>query len=329
MSRIPAAAVLLLALGACTANDGGFADLECSGDCDIAVDQKVFYRVCYPGDGEKVCLETYFVSPVPEALQYPAGAPSNAELPHGNYRDGVAFLDLERIYVEHGQDVKVSSNFRLDEIASGWRCGDPGTSASMKLKLGCKWAIVQVHTIERLQQLRDALGAIEVVSGFRSPGYNAYGGGSGRATYSRHMWGDALDFKPASVSLATAKKKCEELGAYYINLYTTHIHCDWRHVAVDKRFFGNDVSAMMATTGESGTHGEVTEPYRARIESAGGRLSVAHEGFDEGEPLVEWYAFDAAGAVLEMHRGPDLLPPPAAVSVKAVVAGWLEAQVEL
>jgi len=328
MSRIPAAVLLLLALGACATDAGGLVDIECTGDCDIAVDAEVFYRVCYPGDGERVCLESYFVKPVPAALTYPAGAPENAALPHGNYRDGVAFLDLEKIYAEHGQDVKVSPDFRLDEIAAGWRCTDPGTSAAMKAKLGCKWAIVQVHTIERLQELRNALGGIEVVSGYRSPGYNAYGGGSGRATYSRHMWGDALDFKPASVSLTAAKKKCEELGAYYINLYSTHIHCDWRHVPVDKRFFGNDLSAMMATVGGSEHDGE-TEPYSARIESTGGRLTVAHEGFDEGEPIVDWYAFDDAGSLLGVYRGPELAPPQGAASVKAVVAGWLETTVEL
>ena len=323
-------ALPLMFLAACAMEDEGaeFFDTECADDCDVAVAKDTFYRVCYPGEGEPVCLTSYFVKPEPSSLKYPAGAPNNAALPAGNYRDAVAFLDLEEVYAEHGQEVKISPNFRLDEIASGWRCKDPGTGDALYTRLGCRWAVVQVHALEKLQQLRNALGPVEVVSGFRAPGYNAYGGGSGRATYSRHMWGDAIDFKPHSVSLTVAKKKCQELGAYYINLYSTHIHCDWRHLEVDKRFFGNHLAPQVAKNGTP-THEEEESPYSASIVSNGGVLVVDHHGFDEGEPLIEWHAFGHDGEVIATHHGGVFGPPNGAVSVQAIVAGWLQTRIEL
>ncbi len=50
-------------------------------------------------------------------------------------------------------------------------------------------------TIQRLEAMGHPVENIGVISGFRTPYYNAHGGStSGRGSVSRHMYGDALDF---------------------------------------------------------------------------------------------------------------------------------------
>jgi hypothetical protein len=50
-------------------------------------------------------------------------------------------------------------------------------------------------TIQQLEVMGHAVEHVGVISGFRTPSYNAHGGDtSGRGSLSRHMYGDALDF---------------------------------------------------------------------------------------------------------------------------------------
>jgi uncharacterized protein YcbK (DUF882 family) len=50
-------------------------------------------------------------------------------------------------------------------------------------------------TIQQLEAMGHPVENIGVISGFRTPYYNAHGGStSGRGSVSRHMYGDALDF---------------------------------------------------------------------------------------------------------------------------------------
>jgi hypothetical protein len=271
--------------------------------------------VCFPGDGAELCLPVYQLDPVPEELVYGDGPGetyfnSNPQVPRDNYRAPTMFLDLEEVFAEHGDDVKIYPNFRLDEIG--------------QRRVG-RWAVIQPHAYQHLQELRTALGPTSVVSGYRSPGYNASGGGAGRASNSRHLWGDAFDFDPP-VDLQVAKAKCEEMGAYFINLYTTHIHCDWRHRPVDERFFGPSMIARRAI--RSSDHDAVAA-YQADIVSHGSALEVTHQGFDEGQPVIEWHALDALGNSIAAGSGQYFTPPPGTVSAHVTVAGWLVQTVEL
>jgi hypothetical protein len=138
------------------------------------------------------------------------------------------------------------------------------------------------------------------------------------------MWGDAFDFDPP-VSLEVAKKKCLEMGAYFTNLYTTHIHCDWRHEPVDSRFFGPGTArAARHPSTERAAFG-----YAAEIEWVGDALAVHHEGFDEGEPVIEWRAFDQDGQLVDSGRGARFVPPMLAVRAQVIVAGWLTGELEI
>jgi hypothetical protein len=281
---------------------------------DQTVDRQQVAEVCYPGDGQtQLCLPVYRFDPVPAELVYtqmPADSyfDGNPEVSRDNYRAPIAFLDLDEAFARHGQDVMLYPSFRLDEIGQE-RVG--------------RWAVIQPHAFARLQALRDALGPTSVISGYRSPGYNSTGGGSGRASASRHMWGDAFDFDPP-VGLTTAKKKCLEMGAYFTNLYTTHIHCDWRQEPVDERFFGRVGRAARHPAADPAAFG-----YGAEIVWADDDLRVDYQGFDEGEPVVEWHALDASGESIAWGDGPRFEPPVGAVKVRVTVGGWLVRELAL
>jgi hypothetical protein len=271
-------------------------------------------EVCFPGDGNELCLPLHHLDPLPDELVYPLGPAdsyfeNNPQVPRENYRAPLFFFDLQEAFEAHGDDVKIYPNFRLDELGQS-RVG--------------RWAVIQPKAFDRLQTLREILGPTTVISGYRSPGYNASVGG---ASTSRHMWGDAFDFKPP-VDLQVAKRECEELGAYYINLYTTHIHCDWRHESVDERFFGEPLSLPLPMAMRVGAHDEPL--YSASIDvGSNSVLSVDHAGFDEGEPLVEWVALDVHGNVVGSASGPEFAPPPSAARATVTVAGWLVRTVSL
>jgi hypothetical protein len=92
----------------------------------------------------------------------------------------------------------------------------------------------------KIQQLREKLGKPMIInSGYRSPGYNATLVGA--AKFSRHTFGDAIDFKVPGVSLKTLANRCLEMGAGFYQIYATHVHCDWRTTPLNESMFGKDL----------------------------------------------------------------------------------------
>lgn len=132
------------------------------------------------------------------------------------YRKPDHFIDLTK----PGTSNYVSENFMRTEFLSLFKG---------------RYGLLSPLMIERVQNMRDELGAaIKVTSGYRGPTYNASIGG---ATWSRHMYGDALDFKVSGRSPSELKAFCEEQGASYIQVYVGHIHCDWRNEKLPEEFF--------------------------------------------------------------------------------------------
>lgn len=96
--------------------------------------------------------------------------------------------------------------------------------------------MVRPVLIEKIQEIRSGLNrAVKVNSAYRSPKYNSTIAGS--ATWSRHTFGDAADMASPGASLAELKQQCEEKGASYIQVYTTHVHCDWRRSPKNSKLF--------------------------------------------------------------------------------------------
>lgn len=252
-------------------------------------------EACYLGSTAPVCLPLVDIVDPGTAYDYPSPLQGSA-----NYRAPVAYLDLAEI----DPATKLAPNFRLDEFAQ---------------EVKGRYGVVQPHMIESIQAIRDDLGPINVNSGYRSPGYNA--GVDGSATYSRHMYGDAADMAPTSATLAELRQACLDEGAAYVGTYTTHMHCDWRDDAVDEAFFG-PAGRAVPTWADLPLHD-------ARVERDGARLVAPAVGWDEGEPLREWYAYDADGVLLDVATAETLAPPPGTDVVVVVIGLELTRTVRL
>lgn len=259
------------------------------GDGDPNLDE-----ACYPGPQEDWTVCFPLVSPaLPAGYEYPAPYQGNA-----NYRAPIRYLDLEAI----DQSAQIAPNFTLDEMAQVWKG---------------RYAVVQPHAVAYLQDLRDVIGPIVVNSGYRSPGYNSMIGG---ATSSRHIYGDGFDLDPVDVPLSTLEAACTNNDGFLVE-YESHVHCDWRNIPVDAGFFGQ------AAVGEI----SLLPPLGAELERDGdtGAWQVHVSGFDEGEPVRRWTAYDASGELLGHAVGRRFEPPEGATRIEVVVGLALRRVVEL
>ena len=240
-----------------------------------------------------VCLPT--VSSSQAGYSYPA--PLNGSV---QYSAPVRYLDLQAVNATE----QLAPNFSLDEIAQEWKG---------------RYAVVQADAVVRQQDLRDQLGPLIVNSGYRSPTYN---GSIGGATWSRHMYGDAFDIDPVNVSLTTLENACYAHGAGYVGVYATHMHCDWRNDPLDPVFYG-----VPSTNGFSFT---ATVLDGAILRAVGSRrLTVTAIGWDEGDPLCEWVAFDEDGYAIDVGEGITYDAPAEAASVEVWIGRALVRTMEL
>lgn len=263
-------------------------------------------RVCYPGAGSgNTCLDLVWADDIVDPdgdYVYPEPLGGSRQ-----YREPVAFLDLNEL----AGSIRVAENFRLDELAQASKG---------------RYAIVQTHAVEYLQEMRDDIGPIRVTSGFRSPGYNA--GVEGSATYSRHMYGDAFDLQGIDVSLDATRLACETAGASFTLMYTAHVHCDWRDEPLDAAFYGEPLGAAVSPA--TATDLRVLAPgLDAWLEVHEGVLEAPAIGWTEGEPHRRWIAYDAGGVVVEQRVSRAYRPPEGAARVDVIVGGDLRRSIDL
>lgn len=171
-------------------------------------------EVCYPGpsDDYSMCFPLVdYVEEMGAAYDYPEPYEGSDQ-----YRAPVRFIDLDPL--DHG--LPLSPNFVVSEFMHR----DKG-----------QFGLYQVHAVESLQAIREATGGpLYTNSGYRNVTYNE---GVGGAEWSRHMYGDAMDMYSDTVSLAELADICEDMGAGFTKLYTSHVHCDWRDDPLDFAFF--------------------------------------------------------------------------------------------
>jgi hypothetical protein len=240
-------------------------------------------EACYPGPQEDwtVCFPIALPM-LPDGYDYPAPYQGNT-----NYRAPVRYLDLEAI----DASAPIAPNFTLDEMAQAWKG---------------RYAVVQPHAVAFLQDLRDQIGPIVVNSGYRAPGYNLMIGG---VNSSRHIYGDGFDLDPVDVPLATLESACTANDGFLVE-YEAHVHCDWRDTPVHTGFFG------APSVVEPG----VAPPMSARLERASdGAWRAPASGFDEGEPMRRWKAYDSRGALLMEAAGREFVLPAGTHRIEVIV----------
>lgn len=250
-------------------------------------------EACYPGaDGTgATCLPIHYMSPMPEGYDYP---PAFDDDP--NYRPPIALLDLEEV----DPATQLAPNFTLAEVAQP----EHG-----------RYAVIQPHAIASLQALRDAVGTINIVSGYRSPADNEAFGGS---PVSRHLYGDGFDMQAGEVAASVLETACTDEGGMLVQ-YTTHVHCDFRFDDLDVDFFG------------APGPGAFDEPaFGATITEVSPRTFEAPaDGFDEGEPTRHWVALDDEGLVLATAEGTRFVAPRGTVQVEVEVGRLLTRRFDL
>ncbi|MEO0601653.1 MAG: D-Ala-D-Ala carboxypeptidase family metallohydrolase [Myxococcota bacterium] len=265
----------------------------CSATCEV--------EACYPGENGngRTCFTLTEADRIGDsAYDYPSPLDNSVQ-----YSAPARYLDLDRINLGR----LIASNFAIGEIAQ------PAKG---------RYAVVQAHAIERLQDLRDELGALRVNSGYRSPGYNDSIPGS--ATYSRHQFGDAFDLDPLETDLDALEAACNANGASYVGVYVTHRHCDWREATLDEAFYGTEFegtnSDVPLDIASVRTLRPATDAWIEPVDGARGlELAAPAVGWDEGEPLREWTAYDARGYIIDEQTSTTYVPPVHAVEVEVEV----------
>lgn len=243
-------------------------------------------QACYPGSALDWTVCMPLVQPALDSdYDYPPMLDGDPQ-----YREPVAWLDL----AVEDPGTAIAPNFVLEEIAQEWKG---------------RYAVVLPGAIQRLQDVRDDLGALIINSGYRNPAYNASVGG---VEYSRHQYGDAFDIDPVSVGLSTLADSCYDHDAGYVGVYETHIHCDWRNDTVDEAFYGVPPTGMAPGTAGLPVHD-------AQLVLEGSWWTAPASGWDEGEPLREWVALDEAGGVLAQQTGRRFAAPEHTATVRVTV----------
>lgn len=243
-------------------------------------------EVCYPGanNAGTTCFPLVAIDP----YNYPA--------PIGNnYNEPIRYLDVEALDLS----TKLTPNFLFSEYC---------------VPAKGQYQVAQPHAMGKMQAVRDAVGALQIKSGFRSPPYNALQPGAAQS--SRHQWGDAFDVVPVSATQAQVSNSCNSLGAGYVATYTSgHVHCDWRNITNNVKFFGAAAPIDFPPAfGYEDLQAEV-------VLHVDGSFSVEASGFDEdeGELTRSWVAYDEQGEPLATSDALNWAAPPDAAFVDVTV----------
>ncbi len=197
--------------------------------------------VCYPGVNHdfNLCFELNEVNDPEGNYEYPEPVASNgfpANFLKAQYRSPLYYIDLNLV----DSSLALSSHFLLAEFMSPQKG---------------RYAIYSPKVVEYLQSMRNHFSSpLIITSAYRSPGYNSSITGS--AKWSRHTYGDAVDFYVKNAELNEIRKECENNNSGFALQYKTHVHCDWRQLAVEEEFFGPMPSPTLISTASYRSYSE-------------------------------------------------------------------------
>lgn len=270
-------------------DNGGSGDNNDNSEPDPVI---VGPKVCYQPNSN--CMPVFHKDKVTTPGEY------NYKNPTGHFSSTLArqyqaptyFVDLENDL----NSAVISKNFKTSEYMQAYKG---------------RYAIYSPYVTDKIQQLRDRLGkAVKVNSAYRGPAYNKKIGG---ATWSRHMYGDAIDFAVSGVSPQSLKKYCEDLGASFIQVYVSHIHCDWRLAPLPSEFYNTGAGQITALSkAMPSLKAELHEHYHHDIQiyidgelAVGKSVLVGIESYasEEAAPLyTEWKVYKNGELVFESKK---------------------------
>jgi hypothetical protein len=222
------------------------------------------------------CFETLRLSGVNDqnyVYPDPKNFPNEALRPQ--YHAPFAILDVADL----DPNLKLAQNFVLSDFMSP----DKG-----------RYALYSADVITKLQLMRNYINkAIVVNSGYRSPGYNR--NVDGAAAWSRHTYGDAVDFYIPGNTIASLKSLCEKYGASFTLQYPAHIHCDWRMTKLDPAFYDESLpkpKAEIAAKDVSPYEKLISDQSRIVVTTQDNEIAVSvstpiNED-EEGDPVYAW-----------------------------------------
>lgn len=269
--------------------------------------QILFGNVCY----ESTCLPTisqFSIEDPEKNFTYIDEAEFPNEALRPQYRRPYAFVDL----VDKLETKSLSENFQLWEL--------------MSLSKG-RYGIFSPLVLSFMQALREDLNSpVFVTSAYRSPGYNR--GIPGAATWSRHTYGDAVDFFTMDHSLEDLRDLCLKYGASFFQIYTSHIHCDWRTHELDSAFFPPRLSPR-STVSTYQALSNMTEIH-SHFDGQNLHFHVHHPPAEDGGTLIyKWLVKTPAGQTLEFDATSiHLLPEIGTYKVSVTVGGSIHSQTE-
>jgi hypothetical protein len=279
------------------------ADDDCDGQADEGLGcGPTTARACYPGTSFNfdVCFDLVPAASVTESgWTYPAATGSNDRPP-------AFFLDLSAAPAA----TKLAANFSLSELM-------PASSG--------RYALFRPLTVGHVQRARAALGVpLTVDNGYLRPTAAAPHDGG----LARHPYGDAVDLRTSSttVTLADIQRACEAEGADFTQVYTTHVHCDWRDEPAGNDFWGPQARRLLEGDVDAwdGLWADVDVTAFDALRHT--LTAVWSDAFDEGTPWVRWEVTDpATGAVTVVEPAASVVAPRGA-RVRWQVGGVLEGE---
>ncbi len=203
------------------------------------------------------------------------------------------------------------------------------------------YGFFSTEALHRIQQMREHFGKPLIInSGYRSPSYNT--SLPGAAKYSRHTYGDAIDFKVPGVSFQTIADKCIDLGAGYYQIYSTHIHCDWRTTPLNETIYGED---LRPSSIHKHSHGDVIHALTNELEiisskqvqlsaksnKAPIKLSAKNIWLEDGKGIIWFWQVSQNGKVVKTSHvsNPTFALPPGEYQVSVNIGGSLTKSITL
>lgn len=253
------------------------------------------------------CLDTLPVSNIIDpANDYAYPDPNNYLNPilRPQYSAPIAVLDLQKF----DPNQHLSPNFLLKEVMSASKG---------------RYALYSSDVISTLQYIRNSIGLpLHINSGYRSPGYN--GNVDGSAKWSRHTYGDGVDFYITGLKISDLTAICEKFGASFSLTYSKHIHCDWRKNKLDPAFyslsksFSESILPSISQQLTQESHLIVQQNSQVRQLS----VQLPHEIAEEGSPTYLWSIRTPTGEVLtSLDTEINLVKASGTFEVDVVVGG--------